>query len=259
MYPSPKISIIIPSFNKAEYIGETLGSIINQNYPNFEVIVMDGGSTDGTVKIINNYARRYPSTIKYQSKKDKGQWDAINKGFRLAKGKILTYINADDVYRPGAFKTVERLYRLNIDALWFAGRGNVVDAEGKRIAAWSTRYKNFLLSLNTYYLLLATNYLMQPSVFITKTAWKRFGPFAGYKNFVTEYDLWLKIAKVKMPIVTPRYLSSFRIEPGTITKKYSDILLAQDEKIVKKYTSNSFILFFHKLHNLGRIIVSKVV
>lgn len=255
----PLISVVIPSFNKAKFIGKTLDSIVKQDYENFEVIIMDGGSTDGTLKIIEKYAKKYPDIIRYESKVDKGQWDAINKGYKKAKGKIIGYINADDVYKQGVFSEIERLYRLNIDALWFAGRGNVIDIKGEKIAKWPTRYKNLLLTINYYPLLLIVNYLMQPSVFITKTAWNRFGPFIGYKRIVLEYDLWLKIAKFKMPITTGKYLSGFRIEPTTITKRFSDILLREDKKIVKKYTTNPLILFLHNLHNFGRTMVGKVV
>ncbi len=255
----PKISVIIPSFNKKEFISKTLDSVIAQNYPNLEIIIMDGESTDGTLKIIEDYAKKYPEIVKYQSKKDKGQWDAINKGFRVAKGKILTYINADDEYLPGAFSEVSRMYRANVDAFWFAGRGRVIDKSGLRIAKWSTFYKNLLLFLNSRLLLLITNYLMQPSTFITRTAWKRFGPFIGFSNFVLEYDMWLKISKQRMPVITNRYLSSFRIEPGTISASLSKTLLSQDERIVKKYTQNALILLIHKLHNLGRLLVVKIV
>jgi len=256
---SPKISVVIPSFNKVNFIGKTIDSIINQNYPNLEVIIMDGGSRDGTLGIIKQYAGKYPEIVRYQSKKDRGQWDAINKGFRQAKGKILAYINADDEYLPGAFSEVEKTYRANIDAFWFAGRGRMIDGGGRRIAKLPTVYKNVLLFLNLRFLLLTTNYLMQPSVFITKVAWERFGPFIGYNNFVLEYDLWLKISKSKMPVVMGKYLSSFRLEPGTISSSLSETLLLQDENIVKKYTENPLILLLHKLHNIGRLIAVKIV
>lgn len=255
----PKISVVIPSFNKKQYIAGTISSIIAQHYPNFEIIIMDGGSTDGTLGIINKYARKYPRIIKYQSQKDKGQWDAINKGFKMAKGKILAYINADDEYFPGAFSEVEKMYKANVDAFWFAGRGRVIDKTGLRIAKLSTFYKNCLLFLNSRFLLLSTNYLMQPSVFLTRTAYKKFGPFVGHKNFVMEYDLWLKISRQKMPVITNRYLSSFRIEPGTISASVSRELLEQDEMVAKKHTDSPLILFIHKLHNLGRLLVVKIV
>lgn len=255
----PFISVVIPSFNKVKYIGKTLDSIIKQDYSNLEVIIMDGGSTDGTLKIIEKYAKKYPDIIKFESKADKGQRDALNKGFRKTRGKILTYINADDVYQEGAFREIERLYRLNIDALWFAGRGKIIDSKGVTITKWVTRYKNLFLLLNQKYLLLILNYLMQPSVFITRVAWKRFGPFVGTKKFVMEYDLWLKISKIKMPIITNKYLSSFRIESSTITKKSSDILLEEDEKIVKKYTSNQLILLLHRFNNLLRVATIRTI
>lgn len=259
MYPHPKISIVVPSLNKVRFIGKTLDSIIAQDYPNLEVIVMDGGSTDGTLKIIEKYAKKFPDIIKYQSGPDKGQLDAINKGFRKAKGKILGYINADDVYEKGAFEEIARLYGLNIDALWFAGRGRVIDGEGSEIAKAVTLYKSLCLTLNFHFLLLIFNFLMQPSVFLTRAAWKKFGPFTGTDKFITEYDLWLKIAKVSMPVTTKKYLSSFRIEPSTITKNFSKAVLKEDERIVKKYSSNPLVILFHNLHNLGRLAIGKAI
>ena len=138
----PLISIVIPSLNKARYIRQTLESIVKQNYPSLEVIIEDGGSTDGTLDIIKKYAKKYPKIFKYESKKDKGQMDAINKGFEKAQGEILTYINADDVYVDGAFRNIEKAYSENPDALWFAGRGRVIDEDGKGIARIVTWYKN---------------------------------------------------------------------------------------------------------------------
>ena len=110
MNEPPKISIVIPSFNKARVIGQTLESIVGQGYPDYEVIIQDGGSTDGTLDIIKKFAKKCPREIKWESGKDKGQLDAINKGLSKASGEILTYINADDVYEPGALDTVAKAY-----------------------------------------------------------------------------------------------------------------------------------------------------
>jgi len=238
----PKISVVIPSFNKARYIEKTLGSVVNQKYSDFEVFIQDGGSTDGTLQIIKKYAKKYPKVIKFESKKDKGQLDAINKGMRKANGEILTYINADDIFLPGAFNEISRLYLTDSDSLWFAGKGKVINSSGKEIAKLVTQYKNLLLLINSKHFLMMVNYLMQPSVFITKKAWKKFGPFRGTLDFVTEYDLWLKIANHKMPAVSGDYLSSFRIESSTITKKSYKALLAEDQKIVNRYTPSRTLL-----------------
>jgi glycosyltransferase involved in cell wall biosynthesis len=253
----PKISIVIPSYNKVKYIQKTLESIVSQNYTNLEVIIQDGTSTDGTLEIIKKYAIKHPKIINWVSIKDKGQLDAINKGLKKAKGDIVTYINADDMYEERCLKAVADCYFENLDALWFVGRGSVIDEKGKGIAKPITAYKNFLLSLSSYTCLLSTNYLMQPSIFLTKRAYKKYGPFTGTDDFVMEYDLWLKIGKEKMPVVINKNLAKFRIEPSTKTKILFADLLKQDELIVNKYTKNKIILFFHKFHNILRVIIGR--
>ncbi|MCL5409297.1 MAG: glycosyltransferase, partial [Patescibacteria group bacterium] len=95
----PKISIIIPSYNKSKYLTYTLQSIIDQKYPNLEVLIQDGGSTDGSVEIIKKFAKSNRKIIKWVSKKDDGQVKAINQGLRKASGEVVTFINADDVYK----------------------------------------------------------------------------------------------------------------------------------------------------------------
>lgn len=256
---TPKISVVIPSYNKIKYIGKTLESIVNQSYKNYEVIIQDGGSTDGTLEIIKKYASKYPNLIKYESKKDGGQLNAINNGLKRATGEIVTFINADDVYTDGAFEAVVGHYIENPDAICFAGKSVVINENDNEVAKFATLYKNFLLLHSTYYILLTTNFLMQPSVFLTNKALKKYGMFTGTKFAVMEYDLWLKIAKDSMPVVINKVLTNFRIERDTKTSSNPKELLLEDEKIVKKYTNNIFILLLHKLHNIGRLLAIKFV
>lgn len=255
---SPLISIVIPSYNKVKYISETLDSIINQSYRNIEIIIQDGRSTDGTIEIIKKYATKYPSLIKYESKKDGGQLTAINTGLKKTKGEIVTFINADDVYAEGAFESVIGHFTENPEALWFAGKGIVINDKGTEIAKLATLYKNFLLSLNTIHCLLITNYLIQPSVFLTKKAIQKYGTFTGTKFSVMEYDLWLKVGKDQMPIVINKVLSRFRLSKDTKTSLNAKKILEDDEEIIKVYTKNILILWVHKFHNLIRMIYDKL-
>ncbi len=250
----PKISIVIPSYNKVDFIEETFLSIVSQNYPKLELIIQDGGSTDGTVNIINKYAQKYPDIIFWESKKDKGQVDAINKGLEKASGEIVTYINADDVYEKGTLRAIGDYFAKNPKTLWLAGRGMVINSKGKEISGWVTAYKNFLLTLNLYYLLLITNYLIQPSVFLSRKAITKFGPFKGTKNFVLEYDLWLKLGQVQMPAILSLPLASFRLFKENISSTQYRNVLEKDYLVVKKYTRNPIILLLHKINNLGRIV-----
>lgn len=255
----PKISIVIPSYNKVKYVKKTLDSIFNQNYKNFEVIVQDGGSNDGTLEIIKEYAKKYKSKLFWESKKDNGQLDAINTGLKKATGDVVTFINSDDLYEKGAFESVAGHYTENTKALWFAGKGIVIDENDKEIAKFATKYKIFLLFLNSRFYLLVTNYMMQPSVFLTKKAIKKYGLFTGTSFSVMEYDMWLKIGKDKMPVIINKTLTKFRLEKDTKTGTNSEILLKEDEKIVKRHTNNQLIIFLHKFNNLGRKLVSNFV
>ena len=253
----PKISIVIPSYNKTEFIEDTLTSIIEQGYPNLEVIIQDGGSTDGTLGTIKRFAERYPKIIQWESKRDKGQTDAINKGLKKATGAVATYINADDVYKKGALKKVGEYFRKNPKTLWAAGKGGTIDGKGRKISKWVTAYKNFLLERNNYEFLLMVNYLMQPSVFLSRKAYRRYGPFVGKKN-VMEYDLWLKLGKKGMPKIIDSYLSNFRLYKESISMREFKKILLEDEKIVRKYTDNPVIIGMHWLHNLARVVIANI-
>jgi glycosyltransferase involved in cell wall biosynthesis len=256
----PKISVIIPAYNKAQFIGRTLDSILRQSYTNYEVIVQDGGSIDGTYEIVSRYAKRYPKIFRIESKDDGGQTNAINIGFGKAKGEIVTYINADDVYKADAFSEVARQYHNNPQAIWFVGQGTVIDNKGREIAKFATCYKNMCLSLNHKSLLLILNYMMQPSVFLTKQAYQKYGPFNGMGNgVVMEYGLWLKLSKVAMPVVIKKTLSAFRISEGSTSSISYKKILEEDESVLKKYTKNRFILALHKFNNLLRVVTIRAL
>lgn len=249
----PLISVVIPSYNKDEYIERTLRSIVDQKYTSLEIIIQDGGSTDGSVEIIKNYAEKYPEIIRWESKKDNGQVDAINKGLRKSKGEIVTFINADDTYSAGALIKVGKYFVDNPACLWVAGEGEIINDKEIKIFSAVTRYKNFLLKLNKYWLLKTVNYLIQPSVFLSRHAYNKFGPFGGTRKYVLEYELWLNLGKTQMPGIIPQNLSCFRLTPEGISLRLFKEVLQKDYEIVKKYTNSRVVLAVHKLHNWGRI------
>lgn len=257
---SPLISIVIPSYNKVKYIKKTLDSIVSQSYKNFEVIIQDGQSTDGTLEIIKNYTKKYPKIISFVSKKDGGQLNAINLGFKKAKGEIITFINADDEYIKNAFESVVGHYMENPNAIWFVGKCRIINEQNIEIAKFWTFCKNLLLKMNSKFLLLLTsNYVSQPSVFITKSAYKKYGPFIGNNKFVYEYDLWLKLGNVSMPIVINKYLSKFRISSDNISSVSYNELFEFDLKVVRSNTTNPIFIFTHLVNNYLRVIMRKII
>lgn len=249
----PKISIVIPSYNKADYIKLTLQSIVDQKYPNLEVIIQDNLSTDGTRKIIKEFVDKYPKVFLCNSKSDKGQVDAINSGLNCTSGSIVTYINADDVYEKNALIEVGKYFLNYPETKWLVGYGNIINTNGKIVSSMVTKYKNFLLSKNNYKLLLIVNYITQPSVFLNSKTYKKVGPFTGTKKYVMEYALWLKLGNIGMPAIIKSNLSSFRLTMDNISSTYYDELLNLDYQIASNFTKNNIILIFHRLHNLFRI------
>lgn len=121
------VSIITPSFNQAEFLEQTIQSVLNLTYPNIEYIIIDGGSTDGSVEIIKKYADRLTY---WHSKPDRGQVDAINQGYRIAKGDIIAFLNADDLLVPDCVEPILRCFEVNNENSVVYGQCNVIDRHG---------------------------------------------------------------------------------------------------------------------------------
>jgi glycosyltransferase involved in cell wall biosynthesis len=153
LFDLPKISIITPSLNQGHFIDETICSVLSQDYPNLEYLVMDGGSTDQTLEVL----KRFSGRVTWVSEKDAGQTNAINKGLRLAGGNLLAYLNADDLLLPGTLSRVAQTAVENPRAMWFTGQCRIIDDRGNEIRKPVTTYKNLLLRSGSFSLLAMTN------------------------------------------------------------------------------------------------------
>ncbi len=242
----PKVSIITPSFNQAEYIEKTIKSVLSQDYSNFEYIVMDGGSTDGTVEILKKYDKK----IIWRSEKDKGQGEAINKGLKLAKGEILAYLNSDDTYSPGALKKVAEFFIKNPKKIWVFGKCRIIDEKDKEIRKSITSYKNFWLSRYNYHTLLILNYISQPAVFWRREVYREIGEFNQEEYWELDYDYWLRLGKKYEPGFIDQYLANFRVHQEAKTSIGVKHFLEEVE-VAKRYTKNPFLIGLHYLNFLS--------
>lgn len=245
----PKISIITPSYNQGEFIERTIKSVLSQNYPNLEYIVMDGGSTDKTIKILRKYGKK----IIWKSEKDKGQGDAVNKGLRIATGDILSYLNSDDTLTPYSLKTVSEIFLKDPKAHWFFGKCKIIDEKDREIRKQITAYKNFWLTRYDYRTLLILDYISQPATFWTREAYEKIGNFSEKEYWELDYEYWLRLGKKYRPVFIDKYLAKFRVHKKAKTSigvKH----FWQEFEVARKFTNNPIILGLHIINFLSIVI-----
>lgn len=179
------ISIITPSFNQARYLEQTIQSVLGQDYPRIEHIVIDGASTDDSVDIIKKYAEKLAWWV---SEKDSGQAEAINKGLARAGGEIVAWLNSDDFYLPGAVSSAVKIFEENPDVLLIYGNMLAVDEDGKPFN--TLKYRQ--LSLQD---LLCFQIIGQPAVFFRRAVLEKTGLLDPTFHFLLDHHLWIRIAQ----------------------------------------------------------------
>ena len=239
----PKVSIITPSYNQGQFIERTILSVLEQDYPNIEYIVIDGGSTDNTLEIL----KKYEDQIIWKSELDKGQSDAVNKGFLLSTGKIIGWLNSDDTYKPGAISYVVRYFSEHPDVGMIYGGCDLIDINDKIIAT----VKIFDFDLRV--LINSADIVNQPSAFFRRNVFSEVGMLDINLKWAMDLDLWIKIA-LKFKIQSVHFkLANFRKYPNQ--KSATDIWGIKPEyrkeilRVSRKYGGN----IFNKRHR--RVII----
>ena len=208
MKSKPLVSIITPSFNQAEYLESTILSVLNQDYPNIEYIVIDGGSADGSVEII----RKYENQIAYWiSEKDQGQTDALNKGFSVANGEIFAWINSDDLLLPGAVSQAVHELLAHPTAAMVYGQADYIDNKGNVIGHFPARQTNLKKLKNGFV------HIPQQASFFRAENWHKVAPLDPSFNFAMDYDLWVRLAKMGELIFVQKVWAQFRLHANAKT------------------------------------------
>jgi glycosyltransferase involved in cell wall biosynthesis len=202
--PWPRISIVTPSYNQGQFLEETIRSVLLQGYPSLEYIIIDGGSTDESVEIIRKYEQHLAHWV---SEKDSGQANAINKGFKIATGEILAWLNSDDVYEPQAIQqAVKFLVESGADIVY--GDSYIIDECGRQKKI--TDAPPFDLAA-----LLMDSFIPQQSTFFRRRVTDAIGLLDEGFHYAMDYDLWLRIASRFSVCKAPGLWANYRICEGT--------------------------------------------
>jgi glycosyltransferase involved in cell wall biosynthesis len=231
----PKISVVTPSFNQGKFLAETIESVISQAGDfSIDYIIVDGGSTDDSVDIIKRYEAilhggQWPIackgiTYRWLSENDKGQTDALLKGFRMTNGTILSWLNSDDVYLPGVLQRVAGIFNVYPETGLVYGDAHYCDAEGTIIGRYRTEEFD-------YGKLAWFNYICQPSAFFRKEVFDAVGGLDDTLHFAMDYDLWVMIGKRAACRYLPEFLSKYRLHESSKTILDETLYLNSEEAL----------------------------
>lgn len=208
MADRPLVSIVTPSFNQASYLNEAMQSVLRQDYSPIEYIVIDGGSTDGSIEIIQANKEKLAF---WSSQPDEGQTDAINKGFARAKGKILAWLNADDRLKPNAVAEAVAFLQQHPEVGMVYGDADFIDANGRVVGQFNARQTDYRALLRGYV------HIPQQAAFWRADLWRQVAPLDKSLSFAMDYDLWVRLAKISRLHYEPRLWAEFRLHTDSKT------------------------------------------
>ena len=239
--PWPKISVVTPSFNQGRFIEQTIRSVLLQDYPNLEFIIIDGGSTDNTIEII----KKYEVWLAYWvSEPDRGQSHAINKGIKQATGVILFWLNSDDLVFKNVFGLVGDIFAGDEKLALLIGQSKLIDVDGNFIGELHSSYTSWEEAITN-----PQNSVRQVSTFFRRTLFEHHGNIDESLNLAMDSDILLRFTKYVNPHVIDQYLSAFRIHGAS--KSRNEIILAYEEsdRVRKKYIETEKNSKIHKMRS----------
>ena len=211
----PLLTVITPCYNHARFIEQTIRSVLWQDYPNIEYLVVDGGSTDGSIEIIQQYAQAGKISW-WVSEPDKGQADAINKGFARATGEILAWLNSDDTYQPRTLREAAATLGQHPQAGLLYGDANYIDEKSRVIGRFPAAQTDYDRLRRGFV------HVPQQSAFFRAALWRKVGPLDPTFFFAMDYDLWVRLAREAPVVYTPRLWANFRLHSNAKTISADD-------------------------------------
>ena len=208
MSDQPLVSIVTPSLNQGKFIRQTIDSVLSQDYPHLEYLVIDGGSSDGTLNILRSYGDQF----RWISELDSGQSQAINKGWRQTKGEIITWLNADDLLAPGAIQHAVEAMQANPELGGVYGNCIYISTNGAVVKAYPVQpYDYNLLVVET------ENFIPQPGTFLRRDIVEKVGDLDETFHYVLDYDLWLQMGLHASMIYLPNEMGRARLHSAAKT------------------------------------------
>lgn len=234
---SPKVSIVTPSYNQATFLESTILSVLEQDYPNIEYLIIDGGSSDGSIEVI----RRYEDRVSFwMSEPDAGQTDAINTGFERASGQIFAYLNSDDLYRQGAVREAVDYLVSHPDMGMVYGDADYIDEDGEIIGRFPASQTDYRRLRRGYV------HIPQQATFFRAELWHQVGPLDPSFFFAMDYDLWVRIARLRKISYEPSTWAAFRLHGESKTLSAVDKCWPEMIRVHRRLGGSVFSVIYAK-------------
>lgn len=229
-----KVSIITPCLNSEKTIRDTIESVLRQTYKNIEYIIVDGGSTDNTIPIIEGYIPLFQGRLRYISEKDKGIYDAMNKGIKMSRGCLIGIINSDDYYEDATVEKVVDRYRENSEQVIYGYLGLLLG--NNRIKIQNFSHKN-----------LHQNMIPHPTCFVSRRVYQKYGLFRKAFKITADYELMVRLYEKNVEFIQiPEVLANFRV--GGMSSSSRTLIEKSTVKLLYRYIS--FREYIHLLRGL---------
>ena len=212
-----KITIVTPSFNQGQFLEKTILSVLNQNYPNLEYILIDGDSSDNSPEIINKYKNKFAY---FQIKKDSGQWDAIQQGFNHSTGDIMCWLNSDDILLPGSLKLIDQLFSQNKQLNWMTSQSIIINQDDQIIRTSIHFGKSRLFARLGLYHGKLLGFIPQEGTFWTRKLWLQSGAKIPQRQQTLDFELWRQFARFSPLVNLEAPLAAFRQQPNQKTSDH---------------------------------------
>lgn len=224
---NPLVSVVTPSYNQGKFIRATIESVLSQDYPHLEYIVMDGGSTDETASVVKDYASR----LTFISERDRGQSHAINKGFRMARGTILSWLNSDDLYLPGAVQAAVGGFNGNSEAGAVYGEGYLIDSDGNITGRFP-----YTEPLNLWKLVHLSDYILQQTVYFRRDVLDQVGYLDEELHYTMDWDILIRIASRYALEYIPEYMGCLREYAEAKTSAGGERRVRELRELLRRHT-----------------------
>jgi glycosyltransferase involved in cell wall biosynthesis len=248
----PKITVVTPNYNQGDFLERTIVSVLGQDYPNLEYIIIDGGSTDSSLDIIAKYSNKLHYWV---SEPDKGMYDAINKGFLYSSGEIMCWINSDDVLWEGSLQYIAKKFTENKKVHWLQGYPSVINEKGALILQREPVFSVWFFYLRKHRK--QFSFIQQESTFWSRELWIKAGGNLNLKyKMAADFDLWMRFFRYESLYCSKKQLAAFRVREGQKSSDKKGYLKEAEHSLKSNFKNIGMFkkINFYLLNSLIRLV-----